>query len=44
MAAAESNRSLAYFTFGDEELRDSMHAIHEFLVNNKITIGKMRLS
>ncbi|XP_065199713.1 poly(ADP-ribose) glycohydrolase-like [Planococcus citri] len=41
MAAAESNRDLAYFTFGNDELRDSMHAVHEFLIKNKITIGKI---
>ncbi len=40
MAAAEVGRDLAYFTFGDESLRDSMAATHQFLVENQITVGK----
>lgn len=40
MAAGEVGRDLAYFTFGDKELRDGLAATHEFLVQNKVTIGK----
>lgn len=39
MAAAECNRDVAYFTFADDELRDSMHSIHQFLTDNNITVG-----
>lgn len=40
MAVAEIGRDLAYFTFGDEQLRDTIASMHQFLVQNEVTIGK----
>lgn len=40
MAAGEVGRDLAYFTFGDVQLKDELAATHAFLVENEVTIGK----
>ena len=41
MAAAECNRDVFYFTFGDEELRDNIFDMYSFLKRNDITVGKL---
>ena len=41
MAAAECNRDILYFTFGDEELRDNIFDMYSFLKRNDITVGKL---
>lgn len=40
MACAVTKRPLVYFTFGDMKLRDELAMIHEYLSQNKISIGK----
>lgn len=39
MACNVSSRDMVYFTFGDKDLRDKMHKMYMFLVNNNVTIG-----
>ena len=41
MAAAECNRDIFYFTFGDEALRDNIFDMYSFLKRNDITVGKL---
>lgn len=41
MAAAECNRDVYYFTFGDENLRDNILDMHSLLKRNSVTIGKL---
>ena len=41
MAAAECNRDIYYFTFGDETLRDNVFEMYSFLKRNNITVGKL---
>lgn len=41
LSAAEAKRDIAYFTFGDTGLRDSINDIHSFLKNHEITVGKL---
>ena len=41
MAAAENNRDLLYFTFGDEKLRDQIFETYSLLVDNSITVGTL---
>lgn len=41
IAATETGRDLAYFTFGEVELRDTIASIHKFLVDNDVTVGKL---
>ena len=41
MAAAECNRDIFYFTFGDEMLRDNVFEMYSFLKRNDITVGKL---
>lgn len=41
MAAAESGRSLAYFTFGDKELCDDLASMHDFLTSQAVTVGDL---
>ena len=43
LAAGEIGRDLAYFTFGDTLLRDSMADMWEFISNNAITVGMYRV-
>ena len=41
MAAAECNRDIFYFTFGDEVLRDNIFDMYSFLKRNDITVAKL---
>jgi hypothetical protein len=41
MAAAECGRDVAYFTFGDEQLRNSLFDMHTFLRERKVTVGQL---
>ena len=41
MAAAECNRDVYYFTFGDEILRDNVFDMYSFLKRNNITVGRL---
>ena len=40
MAATEAGRHLAYFTFGDTELRDQVYHVYTFLTDKQVTVGK----
>jgi len=40
MAASETGRHLAYFTFGDTELRDQLYHMYTFLTDKQVTVGK----
>ncbi|KAG8287524.1 hypothetical protein J6590_034898 [Homalodisca vitripennis] len=40
MAAAVTGRDMAYFTFGNTELRDKLADMHSFLVKHQVTVGK----
>lgn len=33
-------RNLAYFTFGDEQLRDDLFTMFAFLKENNVTVGE----
>lgn len=39
MAASITGRQLAYFTFGQPKLRDSIADMHSFLVKHEVTVG-----
>merc|ERR1719229_1096564 len=41
MAASEVGRDVAYFTFGDEGLRDEVDRMYSFLVTKEVKIGKL---
>ncbi|KAG5267057.1 hypothetical protein AALO_G00239390 [Alosa alosa] len=41
MAAAESGRDMAYFTFGDAELMRDVSDLHTFLTDKAVTVGKL---
>ncbi|XP_049814518.1 poly(ADP-ribose) glycohydrolase [Schistocerca nitens] len=41
MAATEAGRHLAYFTFGNETLRDDVFQMYTFLMENRVTVGKL---
>lgn len=41
MSAAQANRDVAYFTFGDTKLLDSIHSMHTFLKSKNITVGEV---
>ncbi|XP_040914084.1 poly(ADP-ribose) glycohydrolase isoform X2 [Toxotes jaculatrix] len=41
MAAAKARRGLAFFTFGDEKLSDSLQKTYPLLVTEGITVGKL---
>lgn len=41
MAAAVAGRDVAYFTFGDETLRDDVFSMHTLLLEKKITVGRL---
>ena len=41
MAAAEINRDICYFTFGDEDLRDTIFEMYSFLKRKNVTIGQL---
>lgn len=40
MACCVTKRPLVYYTFGDSDLRDDLFNIHEYLSQNKVTVGK----
>lgn len=40
MAASQSGRDMAYFTFGDAELMRDVSDLHTFLTDRKVTVGK----
>jgi len=40
MAVSEAGRHLAYFTFGDSELRDQVYHVYTFLTDKQVTVGK----
>ncbi|XP_040293889.1 poly(ADP-ribose) glycohydrolase isoform X3 [Bufo bufo] len=39
LAAAETGRDVAYFTFGDKELMHEVHKMHSFLIEKNQTVG-----
>lgn len=41
MAASESGRDVAYFTFGDAELMRDVSDLHTFLTDRAVTVGKL---
>ncbi|XP_055304353.1 poly(ADP-ribose) glycohydrolase-like [Sitodiplosis mosellana] len=41
MACCVTERPLVYFTFGDEQLRDELFTIYEFLKQNKVKISEL---
>lgn len=41
MAAAVAGRDVAYFTFGDEQLRDDIFAMYTMISEKKITVGTL---
>ncbi|KAM9727227.1 poly(ADP-ribose) glycohydrolase isoform 2-T2 [Menidia menidia] len=41
MAAAESGRDVAYFTFGDPHLMRDVHEMHSFLTGRQVTVGQL---
>jgi len=41
MAASEAGRHLAYFTFGDAELRDQLYHMYKFLTDKQVTVGQL---
>lgn len=40
MACCYTERPLVYYTFGDEEFRDDLFMIYEYMVENQFTIRK----
>ena len=41
MAAAENDRDVLYFTFGDVDLRGQIYRMYQRLKNSNITVGKL---
>ncbi|XP_067278140.1 poly(ADP-ribose) glycohydrolase [Pseudorasbora parva] len=41
MAASEARRDVAYFTFGDERLMKDVNDLHNFLKDNRVTVGDL---
>ena len=41
MAAAVAGRDVAYFSFGDEQLRDDVFSMYTMLLEKRITVGKL---
>nr|XP_057920856.1 poly(ADP-ribose) glycohydrolase isoform X1 [Doryrhamphus excisus] len=41
MAAAEADRDVAYFTFGDPQLMRDVHDMHAFLTERQVTVGRL---
>ena len=41
IAASQAGRDVVYFTFRDEELVEKLRDMHEYLRNNKVTVGKL---
>jgi poly(ADP-ribose) glycohydrolase len=40
MAAAQAGRHLAYFTFGDTNLRDQVYHMYTLLTDHQVTVGE----
>lgn len=40
-AASIVARDVAYFTFGDEDLRDELADLHQFLCDQNVNVGKL---
>jgi poly(ADP-ribose) glycohydrolase len=40
MAASQAGRHLAYFTFGDNRLRDQVYHLYRYLTDQQVTVGK----
>ena len=41
MAAAEANRDVVYFTFGDRRLQHDLASLHAELTQNNVTVGQV---
>ncbi|KAF7658481.1 hypothetical protein LDENG_00011800 [Lucifuga dentata] len=41
MAAAMAKKGMAFFTFGDEKLKESLQQIHQLLTTQRVTVGKL---
>lgn len=41
LSAAQAKRDVAYFTFGDTKLQESVNDMHTFLKNKNVTVGKL---
>ncbi|XP_069686554.1 poly(ADP-ribose) glycohydrolase isoform X2 [Periplaneta americana] len=41
MAASQAGRHLAYFTFGDTDLRDQIYHMYTFLTDHQVTVGQL---
>jgi len=41
LSAAQAKRDVAYFTFGNTELQESIYDMHSFLKNQNVTIGEI---
>lgn len=41
MAAAETKRDVAYFTFHDKTLCQDIHNMHVFLQSQEVSVGKI---
>ena len=41
MVAGEVKRDVAYFTFGDDKLRQDVFDLYTFLVENNVTVGRI---
>lgn len=39
LSAAQAKRDVAYFTFGDTKLQESINDMHSFLKNQNVTVG-----
>jgi poly(ADP-ribose) glycohydrolase len=39
LSAAQAKRDVAYFTFGDTKLRESINDMHTFLKKQNMTVG-----
>ena len=41
MAASQAGRDLAYFTFGDDKLRDGLFEVYCAIQDNQLTVGEV---
>jgi len=41
MAASESGRDLAYFTFGDEKLREDLRKLHQMALERNASVATL---
>lgn len=44
MAAARAGRPIAYYTFGDTQVRDSIVRVYDMLSKHNVTVGKTILT